>query len=109
MDEKYNEQQELSERERQLQEREIELRLRELEIDVHRQDAPFHPTVPDRGSNNKPVRSFKRDLIRAAKFSGLLLTGAVIVYISHWLAWISLFAFIGVAGWLWYKYRTPGK
>jgi hypothetical protein len=80
--------------------------MRELEIEVHRQDAPYHPTVVDRGSSNKPVRSFKQDLIRAAKFSGLFVTGAVIVYISQWLAWISLFAFLGAAGWLWYKYRV---
>ncbi len=106
MDDKYNQQQELSERELELRERELELRLRELEVDIQRQDAPFHPTVPDRGSN-KPVRSFKQNLIRAAKFSGLFITGAVIVYISQWLAWISLFAFVGVAGWLWYKYGDP--
>lgn len=106
MDDKFRQQQELSERELELRERELDLRLRELEADIHRQDVPFHPTVRDKGSN-KPVRSFKKDLITAAKFSGLFITGAVIVYISQWLAWISLFAFMGVAGWLWYKYREP--
>lgn len=68
--------------------------------------APVYLTVPDRGSSNKPVRSFKQDLVITAKFSGLFVTGAVIVYISQWLAWISLFAFLGAAGWLWYKYRV---
>jgi hypothetical protein len=106
MDEKFNEHQGLSAREQQLQERELELRLRELELNIHRQDAPYHPTVVDRGGSNKPVRSFKQDLIRAAKFSGLFVTGAVIVYISQWLAWISLFTLIGAAGWLWFKYRV---
>jgi Flp pilus assembly protein TadB len=109
MDEKSNEHQQLSERERQLQERELELRLREMEIDIHRQEAPFHLTVPNRGGSNKPVRSFKQNLILTAKLSGLFATGVVVVYIINWLAWISLFAFIGTAGWLWYKYRVKSR
>jgi hypothetical protein len=108
MDDKFNEHQELSTREQQLQARELELKLREMELDIYRQDAPLHSTVPERRGSNKPVRSFasfKQDLIKAAKFSGFALTGVAIIYISQWLAWISLFAFIGTAGWLWYKYR----
>jgi Flp pilus assembly protein TadB len=99
----------LSVREQQLQDRELELRLRELELDIHRQDAPLHPTVPDRRSNNKPTRSFNQNLLRAAKLSGLFATGVVIVYIVNWLVWISLVAFLGTAGWLWYKYRVKNR
>jgi hypothetical protein len=102
MDDKYRQQQELSEREQQLQERELELRLRELEMDINRQDAPFHPTVREPGG--KPARSFRKDLVKAAKFAGLFITGVVIVYISQWLAWISLFAILGIAGWMWVQY-----
>jgi Flp pilus assembly protein TadB len=98
------------EREEQLRQREMELRLRELESEIHRVDAPFHPTVKDT-SSNKPVRTFKRDLIIAAKLSGLFLAGVVVVvvvYISQWLAWISFFALLGAAGWAWFEFgRKP--
>lgn len=95
------------EREEQLRQREMELRLRELESEIHRVDTPFRPTVKDT-SSNKPVRTFKRDLIIAAKLSGLFLTGVVVVYISQWLAWISFFALLGVAGWAWFEFgRKP--
>jgi Flp pilus assembly protein TadB len=109
MDEKTNEHQALSAREQQLQERELDLRLRELELDIYRQDAPDRPTAPNRGGSNKPVRSLKQNLILAAKLSGLFATGVVVIYIIHWLVWISLFASIGAAGWFWYKYRVKNR
>jgi hypothetical protein len=90
--------------EEQLRQRELELRLRELESEVDRIDVPFHPTVKDT-SNQKPARSFKRDLIIAAKFSGFFLVGVVIIYVSQWLAWISFFAFLGAAGWAWFEFN----
>jgi hypothetical protein len=88
----------LQKREEQLRHREIELRLRELELEVNRVAPPFYPTVKEQ-IDHKPARSFKRDLIIAAKFSGFFLAGIVIIYISQWLAWISFFALLGVAGW----------
>lgn len=91
------------EREERLRQREIELRLREIELEIQRVDPPFHPTIRENG-DRKPVRTFKRDLILAAKFSGLFLAGVVVVYISQWLAWISFFALIGTAGWAYVKY-----
>ncbi|AFY94888.1 hypothetical protein [Chamaesiphon minutus] len=91
------------EREEQLRQRELDLRLRELESEIHRVEPPFHPTVRDNRSN-KPTRSFKRDLILAAKVSGFFLTGVVVVYISQWLAWISFFALIGAVGWAWFEF-----
>jgi fatty acid desaturase len=90
------------EREEQLRQRELELRMRELESELHRADPPFHPTARETG-NNKPARSFKRDLILAAKVSGFFLVGVVVVYISQWLAWISFFALIGAVGWAWFE------
>jgi Flp pilus assembly protein TadB len=95
------------ERDAQLRQREIELRLRELESELHRVDPPFHPTTKDT-SNNKPARTFKRDLILAAKLSGLFFAGVVVVYISQWLAWISFFALIGAVIWAWFEFgRKP--
>ncbi len=91
------------EREEQLRQRELELRLRELELEVHHIDPPFHPTVKDT-SSRKPTRSFKRDLIVAAKLSGFFLVGVVVVYVSQWLAWISFFALIGAVGWAWIEF-----
>jgi fatty acid desaturase len=91
------------EREEQLRKRELELRLRELELEVHRVDPPFHPTVKDT-SNRKPARSFKRDLIVAAKLASFFLVGIVVVYVSQWLAWISFFALIGAVGWAWLEF-----
>jgi hypothetical protein len=90
------------EREEQLRQRELDLRLRELESDINRVEPPFHPTVRDTG--NKPARTFKRDLMLAAKVSGFFLTGVVVVYISQWLAWISFFALIGAVGWAWFEF-----
>jgi hypothetical protein len=91
------------EREAQLRQRELELRLRELDNELNRVDPPFHPTVKDR-STHKPARTFKRDLILAAKLSGFFLAGVVVVYISQWLAWISFFALVSTAGWAWFKF-----
>jgi hypothetical protein len=90
------------EREEQLRQRELDLRMRELESEIHRVEPPFHPTVRDTG--NKPARTFKRDLMLAAKVSGFFLTGVVVVYISQWLAWISFFALIGAVGWAWFEF-----
>jgi hypothetical protein len=95
------------EREEQLRQRELELRLRELESEIRRPEPPFHPTVRET-ENNKPARTFKRDLILAAKVSGFFLVGVVVVYISQWLAWISFFALIGAVGWAWFEFgRKP--
>jgi hypothetical protein len=91
------------EREEQLRQREIEVRLRELESEIRRLDPPFHPTVRDT-SDRQPARTFKRDLILAAKLSGFFLAGVVVVYVSQWLAWISFFAFLGAAGWAWFEF-----
>lgn len=91
------------ERAEQLQQRELELRLRELESEIRRPEPPFHPTVRAT-ENNKPARTFKRDLILAAKVSGFFLVGVVVVYISQWLAWISFFALIGAVGWAWFEF-----
>jgi hypothetical protein len=90
------------ERAEQLRQRELEVRLRELESELHRVEPPFHPTVKDTG--NKPARTFKRDLILAAKVSGFFLIGVVVVYISQWLAWISFFALVGAVGWAWFEF-----
>lgn len=90
-------------REEQLRQRELELRLRELESEIHRAEPPFHPTVKETG-DNKLVRTFKRDLILAAKLSGLFLAGVVVVYVSQWLAWISFFALIGAVSWAWLEF-----
>lgn len=91
------------EREEQLRQRELELRMRELESELHRVEPPFHPTERENGKN-KPARSFKRDLILAAKVSGFFLVGVVVVYVSQWLAWISFFALIGAVGWAWFEF-----
>ena len=91
-------------REEQLNQRELELRLRELESEIRRPEPPLHPTVRDT-NDNRPARSFKRDLIIAAKLSGFFVIGAVIVYVSQWLAWISFFAFLGAAGWAWFEFN----
>jgi hypothetical protein len=109
------------EREAELQRRERELKLRELELDIHRQEAPLYPTEKETGvgrassrsetlreqnENRKIVktRSLKQDIVTAAKFSGLIVVGFGVVYISQWLAWISAFAILGISGWLWFKY-----
>jgi Flp pilus assembly protein TadB len=91
------------EREEQLRQRELELRLRELESEIHRVDPPFHPTVKETG-DRKSARTFRRDLILAAKVSGFFLIGVVVVYVSQWLAWISFFALIGAVGWAWFEF-----
>jgi hypothetical protein len=92
-----------AEREAKLQEREMELRLRELELEINRPEPPLQQTVKHRNQDNS-IRSFKRDIVTAAKFSGFFLTGVVVIYISQWLAWISFFALLGTAGWAWYQY-----
>jgi ABC-type transport system involved in multi-copper enzyme maturation permease subunit len=70
----------------------------------HRVDPPLYPTVKET-IKHKPARSFRRDLIIAAKFSGFLLAGVVIIYIAQWLAWISFSALLGAAGWAWFKFK----
>jgi Flp pilus assembly protein TadB len=125
MDDKYRQQQELSEREQQLQARELDLRLRELEVEVNRQDAYFPDTIRDRTRKNPVQRPSNKDLSTAAKLSGAFIAGAfiiswarfmgfflagfVIVFVTPLLAWMSLFAFLGVANWLWFKSRDSSK
>jgi fatty acid desaturase len=93
------------EREDELQRRERELKLRELELDIHRQEAPLYPTEKETGARKiVKTRSLKQDIVTAAKFSGLIVVGFGVVYISQWLAWISAFAILGISGWLWFKY-----
>jgi hypothetical protein len=82
-----------------LRQRELELRLRELESEIHRIDPPFHPTVKDT-SNNKPARTFKRDLILAAKLSGFFVGSIVVVFTAQIVAGLSFVICIGLAGWL---------
>ena len=86
-------------REEQLRQRELELRLRELESEVHRVDPPFHPTVKDT-SKNKPARTFKRDLVLAAKLSGFFVGSIVVVFTAQLVAGLSFFICICLAGWL---------
>jgi hypothetical protein len=93
------------EREQYLQQRERQLRLRELEMDIKCQEAPYYPTEKETGDRKiVKTRSLKQDLFTAAKFSGLIVVGFGVVYISQWLAWISAFAILGISGWLWFKY-----
>jgi hypothetical protein len=87
------------EREEQLRQREIELRLRELESELHRVDPPLHPTVKE-NKKNKPARTFKRDLILAAKLSGFFVGSIVVVFTAQIVAGLSFLICIGLAGWL---------
>jgi hypothetical protein len=125
MDDKYKQQQELSEREQQLRERELDIRLRELEVEVNRQDVYFPNTLRDRNRSNPVKRPSNKDLSTAAKLSGAFIAGAVIiswarfmgfflagfviVFVTPLLAWMSLFAVLGVANWLWFKSRDSSK
>jgi hypothetical protein len=78
--------------------REIELRLRELESELHRVDPPLHPTVKE--NHNKPTRTFKRDLILAAKLFGFFVGSIVVVFTAQIVAGLSFTICIGLAGWL---------
>ena len=72
------------EREEQLRQREIDLRLRELEVEIYQSASPFHPTSKNTSSNNnKPVRTFKRDVVIATKFSGFFFASVIVVFISQ--------------------------
>jgi Flp pilus assembly protein TadB len=93
-------------RERDLHRRELELRLRELEAEVTDSQPNINQT--ERYENDRlPVKQkgWRGKLATATRYSGLFATGIVVLFISHWIAWISAFAFIGGAGWLWYKLR----
>jgi hypothetical protein len=96
--------QELQARERELEQRALELRLREPNAEINPQSAPFYPTQKDQ--DQKLARTLKQDLITVAKFSGLFLGGVAVVYISQWLAWITVFASVAAAGYFWLKFRA---
>jgi predicted RNase H-like nuclease (RuvC/YqgF family) len=81
--------------------RAIELRLQEMDTEINRSEVPLHPTKKHR----KSARSFKQNLSRIMKISGLFLGGLVAVFVTQWLAWISLFVFVGAATWIWFTSR----
>jgi Flp pilus assembly protein TadB len=95
----------LREREQELEQRALELRLKELDAEINPQPAPFHQTSKYQ-DDAKLARTLKQDLVTVAKFSGLFVGGLAVVYISQWLAWISVFAVIATAGWLWFEFRS---
>jgi hypothetical protein len=96
--------QDLLTKEQELQQREIEIRLRELDAEIKQQDVPYHPTKKHE-DDGKITRSLKQDLVTAAKFSGLFLGGVAVVWLSQWLAWISVFVVVAGAGYAWFKFR----
>jgi Flp pilus assembly protein TadB len=96
--------QELRAREQELEQRALELRLRELESEIKPRSVPFYPTQKDQ--DQKLARTLKQDLVTVAKFSGLFLGGVAVVYVSQWLAWITVFASISAAGYFWFKFRS---
>jgi Flp pilus assembly protein TadB len=100
-----NRERELLEREEDLKQRALELRLRELDAEINPRSAPYYPTSKHQ-DEAKLARTLKQDLVMVAKFAGLFVGGVAIVYVSQWLAWISVFAVIGTAGWLWFKFRS---
>jgi C4-dicarboxylate-specific signal transduction histidine kinase len=99
-----NREQELLLREQEIQQRELDLRLREMDAEINQQDIPYHPTKKHE-NDGKITRSLKQDLVKAAKLSGLFLGGVAVVWLSQWLAWISLFAVVAGAGYAWFKFR----
>jgi C4-dicarboxylate-specific signal transduction histidine kinase len=99
-----NREQELLMREQEIQQRELDLRLRELDAEVNQKDIPYHPTKKHE-DDGKITRSLKQDLVKAAKLSGLFLGGVAVVWVSQWLAWISLIAVAIGAGYAWFKFR----
>jgi hypothetical protein len=96
--------QELRAREQELEQRALELRLRELESEIKPSSVPFYPTQKDQ--DQKLARTLKQDLVTVAKFSGLFLGGVAVVYVSQWLAWITVFASVAAAGYFWFKFRA---
>jgi Flp pilus assembly protein TadB len=96
--------QELRAREQELEQRALELRLRELESEIKPRSVPFYPTQKDQ--DQKLARTLKQDLVTVAKFSGLFLGGVAVVYVSQWLAWITVFASVAAAGYFWFKFRS---
>jgi C4-dicarboxylate-specific signal transduction histidine kinase len=104
MNNNYRKEQELQAREKELEQRTLELRLRELDAEINHRSVPFYPTEKDQ--DQKLARTLKQDLVTVAKFSGLFLGGIAVVYISQWLAWITVFASISAAGYFWFKFRA---
>ncbi len=96
--------QELRAREQKLEQRALELRLRELDAEINPRSVPFYPTQKDQ--DQKLTRTLKQDLVNVAKFSGLFLGGVAVVYVSQWLAWITVFASVAAAGYFWFKFRS---
>jgi Flp pilus assembly protein TadB len=96
--------QELRAREQELEQRALKLRLRELESEIKPRSVPFYPTQKDQ--DQKLARTLKQDLVTVAKFSGLFLGGVAVVYVSQWLAWITVFASVAAAGYFWFKFRS---
>ncbi len=96
--------QELRAREQELEQRALELRLRELESEIKPRSVPFYPTEKDQ--DQRLARTLKQDILTVAKFSGLFLGGVAVVYVSQWLAWITVFASVAAAGYFWFKFRV---
>jgi hypothetical protein len=106
MNESSNKKQELWEKEQELHQRELKIRLSELETEINRAEPPLHPTIKHH-NDEKLARSFKKDFITLVKLSGFFFGGLVVIYVSQWLAWISAFAIVIGAGFLWFKLRQP--
>jgi hypothetical protein len=81
--------------------RAIELKLQEMDVELNQSEVPLHPTK----KHQKSARSFRQNLSRIMKISGLFLGGLVAVFVTQWLAWISLFVFVGAATWIWFTSR----
>jgi Flp pilus assembly protein TadB len=96
--------QELRAREQELEQRALELRLRELDAEINPRSVPFYPTQKDQ--DQKLARTLKQDLATIAKFAGLFVGGVAVVYVSQWLAWITVFASVAAAGYFWFKFRS---
>ncbi|MEG5063865.1 hypothetical protein QUB33_09605 [Microcoleus sp. B3-A4] len=79
---------ELRHREQELRKREQEIRLRELESEIDR-SVPEHLTSkyeePDSKVNGK-LKQWRRKIIAAAQFTGIVIAVVVAVRIASWLA-----------------------
>ena len=79
---------ELRHREQELRKREQEIRLRELESEIDR-SVPEHLTSkyeePDSQVNGK-LKKWRRKIIAAAQFTGIVIAVVVAVRIASWLA-----------------------
>jgi len=79
---------ELRHKEQDLRKREQEIRLRELESEIDR-SVPEHLTIkyaePDSKTNSK-LKQWRRKIIAASQFTGIIIAVVVAVRIASWLA-----------------------